>query len=306
MADDASASPITVVVATRDRPAMLEHALGALSASLRAHDAAIVVDSASIDPAVRTVAERAGVHYLRCERPGTCLARNTGLAGAETDLVAFMDDDCLPEPGWIAALARAFADPSSPDFVTGRIESDERKHSRAQVALSLTTGDVPLTFEKGADPDAIGHGANMAWRRSVLSAIGGFDEQMGPGAPLRAAEDADVFWRALRAGFVGRFEPAAVVIHRQWRTRAAALRTSYSYGIGGGALAVKQARLSGDGAPAPSRSALAAPFLEAIRANVRDRYEMGALVEAVRLAGALSGWRRSRSLALRDGRFVAP
>jgi hypothetical protein len=172
------------------------------------------------------------------------------------------------------------------------------------VALSLTTGEVPLTFEKGADPDAIGHGANMAWRRSALRAIGGFDEEMGPGAPLRAAEDADVFWRALRAGFVGRFDPAAIVVHRQWRTRAAALRTSYAYGIGGGALAVKQARLSGDGAPAPTRSALAAPYLGAIRTNLREHYEMGALVEAVRLAGALAGWRRSRAMPIEDGRFV--
>jgi GT2 family glycosyltransferase len=167
----------------------------------------------------------------------------------------------------------------------------------------------------GADAaTAIGHGANMAWRTSALDAIGGFDEAMGPGTPLRGAEDHDAFWRAGRMGLTGRYEPASVVVHHQWRTRRAQLQAYFGYGVGTGATLAKQTRLAAGRAGPPLRPAtvsrLAAAVLWrdgwcAVVTNVRARFEMAALGEATKAAGEVLGVLRSRALPLDDrARFV--
>jgi len=313
--------PITVVVATRDRPALLAGALGALKGSLRPGDRAIVVDSASVDRRVRDVAEAAEVDLVVCERPGACRARNAGLHAATTDIVAFTDDDCRPGPGWVAALASAFAGAPGLDFVTGQVLSDAPAGGRAQLALSVLESSVAVSFGAGDEPSGMGHGANMAWRKAALEAIGGFDETLGPGAPLHAAEDHDVFWRALSNGAAGRFDPSAVVVHHQWRSRRGQLTAYYGYGVGTGAIEVKRRRVVG-GTFGAARGVLAPPLgigrtaslvtgrllwhdgIGAIARNLASGYEMGALAEGMKLAGALRGVLLSRRMALVDGRFV--
>jgi GT2 family glycosyltransferase len=334
-----SAPDLTVVIATRDRPGLLDQSLRALVAALRPSDRAIVVDSASHDPAVARVASEHGVRLVRCDRPGTCRARNRGLDEARSEVVAFLDDDCIAHRGWAEAMAASFRT-GEPDFVTGRIvacsssdvvhdeigaDSEGRGahgadgpraagHRRAQLSLSLYESTEPMVFGDGDDPAVMGHGANMAWRRDVLERLGGFDEAMGPGAPLRAAEDQDLFWRAVRAGRTGRFEPAAVVAHQQWRSRRASLAAYHGYGVGSGALAVKQWRVLDEaarGAELPFsvmasralREIVLASGLPAVARNLLHGYEMGALAELVQTAGAMRGALRARSLPLVGERF---
>ena len=64
-------------------------------------------------------------------------------------------------------------------------------------------------YRQYGDLSAIGHGANMAFRRTTLEAVGGFDEAMGAGAPIPGAEDKDIFWRVVRAGWRAGHEPSA-------------------------------------------------------------------------------------------------
>lgn len=308
--------PLTAVVASRDRPLLLEGALAALATALGPDDRVVVVDSASSDDRVAMAARAAGADLVRCEQPGACRARNAGLRAATTELVAFTDDDCRPRPGWADALADAFT-PGDPAFVTGRVLADGGA-GRARLTLSVHDADEPADLHAGTDPSTIGHGANMAWRRFALAALGGFDEELGPGTPLRAAEDHDAFWRALRAGATGRYQPTAVVEHHQWRPRRAQLAAYFGYGVGTGALAVKRARLAvpaaGPVAPAlvPRRLArlLAAEVVgagarAAGRAG-RAGYQMGVLAEVVKTAGAVDGAVRARARPLRDGHFSAP
>ncbi|MHB1713121.1 MAG: glycosyltransferase, partial [Acidimicrobiales bacterium] len=180
---------VTVVVATRDRPALLEECLRALSFALRDADRVIVVDSASRSGRVRAVAKAAGAHVVRCEQPGACRARNAGWRTATTEIVAFTDDDCLPTPRWIAGLSTAFTRFPQAGFVTGRVLPDSVVRGRAELGLSHFVSEQSALFAADDDLREMGHGANMAWRRQVLEEIGGFDEGMGPGTPFRAAED---------------------------------------------------------------------------------------------------------------------
>jgi glycosyltransferase involved in cell wall biosynthesis len=114
--------PVSVVIPVRDR---------SVSRLLAALDVAevIVVDDASADgESLRREASAAGAKYVRRDvRGGAGAARNTGLALAAHELVACVDSDCLPLPGWLEALLPHFADPElsaiAPRIVALRDES---------------------------------------------------------------------------------------------------------------------------------------------------------------------------------------
>ena len=307
---------VTVVIATRDRPELAREALAAARKALREGDSLILVDSASADPdAVAGVARQAGATLVRCEEPGTSRARNAGWHATSAELVAFTDDDCLPDSRWLEAAVEAFMREPSASFVTGRVVSESADIPRAWLQLSVTARVDSAKFDHADDPTEIGHGANMTWRRSALEQIGGFDEALGPGTPLRAAEDVDAFWRLLRSGGIGLFDPNSIVAHRQWRGRLAQLRVYLGYGVGAGALAVKRQRLR-DSAHRP-RSGLEIAFralpelvwrhgVQGVLRNVAQRFAMGTLSEFAMLAGATQGVIKARRMELADGRFSDP
>ena len=289
---------------------MLRDALDAVSLALRHDDEVIVVDSGSRTDHTRKTAEHAGALVLRSDRPGACRARNMGWRAATTDIVAFTDDDCLPTVGWVKAVSAAFVESPEASFLTGRVVADDVIRGHAELNLSLFVSDRPARFHLGDDLREMGHGANMAWRRSALAAIGGFDEGMGPGTEFRAAEDQDAFWRSLREGGTGRFDPQAVVVHRHWRNRRNQLGTVFSYGIGSGALAVKRWRVEASLAGRPTRSLLwginreaAGMFIGRAFEHLRRHYEMGMLGELWFLAGFVWGSIRARHVPLSGDRW---
>jgi cellulose synthase/poly-beta-1,6-N-acetylglucosamine synthase-like glycosyltransferase len=264
--------PVAVVVATRDRADLLEGALEALLAVLRPVDELLVVDSGSLGAETRELCARLNVRYLRVGVPGTSHARNAGLTATVSPLVAFTDDDCRPAEGWTAALAGAFADPAI-GLVTGRVLPD--RDVPAPVSLELSTEARGFT-------SPIGHGANCCFRREALLAVGGFDETLGPGARGRAAEDVEAFRRVLSSGWRGWYEPSAVVVHLQWRTRGASVRRAYAYGVG-------QASSGGTFRTAVWRDALVPAARDA-----RAGYPTGAASGLARAAGAVRGLARRR------------
>src|SRR5215471_21848584 len=101
---------VTVVIPVRDRLEELDRCL----AGLRDLPRVIVVDDASSDPAaIARIASPYGARVVhRAVNGGPGAARNTGLAAADTPLVAFLDSDCVPGPGWLDALLPHFTDPA--------------------------------------------------------------------------------------------------------------------------------------------------------------------------------------------------
>jgi glycosyltransferase involved in cell wall biosynthesis len=287
------------VLCTRDRPALLRAALVAVQAAIRPGDEVIVVDSASVGTGTADVAREAGVRVLRCERPGASRARNVGWRAAAHPIVAFTDDDCRPAPGWAAALASALEDTGT-GFAFGRITAGA---TGAPLSLLGEAAEVEILPSR---PSPLGGAGNLAARVVALAQIGGFDEVLGAGAALRASEDKDLAWRLLRAGWTGRYVPDAVVVHDAGRGRADAVRTFFRYGVGEGALNVKQAALRAeapDRLPAPLDVGWSASVTQA-RRHLRERYEMGVLLDLARAVGALAGRRRAVRVPLIDGRFT--
>ena len=269
----------------------------------------MVVDSASTDERAAAQADAAGAVVVRCERPGLGRARNAGLTVVDEEVVAFTDDDCLVDPGWLEAVAAAFSDPSTPSFVTGQVRADSEVRRRAWLGVSLATDPDRRVLAPGGDPRTFGHGANMAWRRDALDRIGGFDDAMGVGSVLRAGEDVDAWWRALRLGLTGLYTPGAVVVHRQWRSRRAALRSYYGYGVGAGALSVKRHRMGeGDGGGSTTRHLARRLVLDEgmapVMRSLRHGYQMAALADTAMFVGGLRGAGRAWRLPVVEGRFA--
>ena len=277
----AESRPLSVVVATRNRPDMLRDCLAALRAARRKDDEIIVVDSASTPPLPRSGDD---VNLLRCDHKGASAARNLGWRSARHEIVAFVDDDVRVARDWTAHIAASFEDASCA-FVTGRLVPD------VDCERPVTVADFANPFViDGTSRGTIGASANCAIRRDALDQLGGFDERLGPGTWFAAAEDLDLFDRLLAAGLIGRHEPGASAVHLQWRrSRHALLLLEWHYGKGMGARLALERRRNRSRARALRREALVAKGVREIGQTLRERYEFGALAAAVRTAGTLYG-----------------
>src|SRR5688572_23695966 len=92
----------SVVVCTRDRPERLEQCLIAVQQQDYPAFEVWVIDNAPRDGRARACAERFGVHYALETRPGVSRARNLAARCSGADVLAYIDDDALPAPGWLA------------------------------------------------------------------------------------------------------------------------------------------------------------------------------------------------------------
>ena len=177
---------VSVVIATRDRAALLAQTLDALGRQTWPHDRleVVVADNGSTDGTRATVESAAArpdmpaVLYLSVDEPGKSFAVNAALALARGAILAFTDDDVLPEPAWIERLVAAF-DETGADFVAGRILP--RWEASPPSWLSPALYGVLAIPESGnlrqaipsSDNALMPIGANMAVRAEVIAGIGG-------------------------------------------------------------------------------------------------------------------------------------
>jgi len=266
---------------------------------MRAQDELVVVDSASRTSDVQAVAAGAGARVVRSERPGLGRARNVGWRATDRDVVLFTDDDCRPSPEWVDAAVRALSVPRV-GVVWGRVDADVQ----ADVELSILDDRGPVEGLLDGDLSALGHGANMGFRREVLVELGGFDPLLGAGSEFPAGEDKDAFWRAMRAGWRAVFAADLKVTHVSWRGNAEAVRVMFRYGVGAGAVVAKRRRIAGERHLA-TQEMWRHGLLPAARAARHRRW--GAAAGALaRSAGVVEGAARARRLPMRDGRLVDP
>jgi GT2 family glycosyltransferase len=229
----------TVAICTRERPDDLRLTLDALQALEGPPADLLVVDNAPATDATRRLVDRyPTVRYVREMRRGLNAARNRALRDARGEIVAFTDDDAVPEPGWLSALVSNFGDPRVV-CATG-LTLPRELETEAQVLFERYSpfgrGFRRRLFDGVRDnPLAVGRvgaGANMALRRSVLARVGEFDERLDAGTPTRSGGDHEMFARILSSGFRIAYDPRAVSWHRHRRTEPELAEAIYGYGVG--------------------------------------------------------------------------
>jgi glycosyltransferase involved in cell wall biosynthesis len=206
---------VTVVVPTFNRRDLVVQTVDALLSQTYPRDLVqiVVVDDGSTDGTAEVLRDRYGesIEVAHPSAKGFAAgARNVGIERAKGEIVAFTDDDCRPEPDWLAAIVAGFG--GGVALVQGRTIADPDQ-PRGRWARTITT---PREF-------GLYETANLAVRRSALAALG--DQPFNPAVPgeLRRVigrrlgspgigEDVDLGWRVRRLG-VTQFATHAVVRH---------------------------------------------------------------------------------------------
>ncbi|MFF2846073.1 mycofactocin biosynthesis glycosyltransferase MftF [Streptomyces sp. NPDC058001] len=235
--ESAAVSPdVTVVIPVHDRTELLDRCLAALDG----RHPVVVVDDGSQDPgAVAAVVRRHGATLVR--RPvngGPAAARSTGLEHVTSELVAFLDSDCVPVPGWIEALAWHFADPLvaavaprvtalAPDGWAGR-------YTRASCSLDL--GEQPARVAPRTRVSHVPTAALLA-RRTALLEVARDGAVFDPA--MRVGEDVDLIWRLHERGGRIRYDPSVRIGHREPVTWRALLTRRMRYGTSAAPLALR-------------------------------------------------------------------
>jgi GT2 family glycosyltransferase len=227
---------VTVVISTMERPQLLARCLEALLGGSRWPAAVVVVDQGSQSSAAEVVAaaRERGLHVSHITQPrlGLSTSQNAGVRAAPTDVVAVVDDDCVPDSHWVEVIESAFRGADCPLLLTGRVLALPPEGDRV-MAMSTRDSTRRTEWSRPPMPWHIGTGGNFAVSRDAFMSVGGNDERLGTGAPGRGGNDLDLFYRLVSEGVMARYEPNLLVHHR--RATAAEYtqrRSSYGYGVG--------------------------------------------------------------------------
>jgi GT2 family glycosyltransferase len=181
----------------------------------------IVVNDGSTD-ATAAIAHEYGLRVISTENRGLSNARNTGLAAATGEIVAYLDDDASPDPHWLTYLAATFLSTTYAG-VGGPNIAPPGDGPIADCVANAPGNPVHILL---SDQEAE-HipGCNMAFRKAALEAIGGFDPQFRV-----AGDDVDVCWQLQQNGWRLGFNAAAVVWHHRRNSLRAYWKQQKGYG----------------------------------------------------------------------------
>ncbi len=212
---------ISVVVCTHNGERTLPECLGELR-SLRYPDfETIVVCDGSHDRSA-VIAREHGAEVIETAHRGLSYARNQGIARSRGEIVAFLDDDAYPDPDWLHYIAASLRDERYCGTGGPNIPPEDGRLVADSVAVAPGGPIHVLISDREAEHLP---GCNMAFRRSDLLEIGGFDERF-----RTAGDDVDLCWRLQKAGKKLGFSPGAVVMHRRRDSARRYLRQQFGYG----------------------------------------------------------------------------
>ncbi len=181
----------------------------------------IVVNDGSTD-GTETIAKEYGFRVISIPNGGLSNARNVGMRASQGEIVAYIDDDAIPDPQWLTYLAATFIStshagvggPNIPPIDDGPIAECVANSPGGPIHVLLTDNEAEHI-----------PGCNMAFRKAALEAIGGFDTQF-----RIAGDDVDLCWRIQKEGWTLGFNPAAMVWHHRRNSIKAYWKQQLNYG----------------------------------------------------------------------------
>ena len=203
---------VSVIVVSRGRPTWLARCLLAIrQLDYPNFEVIVVADRESL-----TLVDCTDMKTVDFDIPNISAARNAGIQQASGEICAFIDDDAVPEPLWLAHIANAFR-ATEADAVVGYVRG------RNGISYQSRTSSVDIQAETHNEPDQSADpfvpklspgralklvGTNMAFRREALSALNGFDEALA-----YYLEDTDISLRLHKSGRRAAVAPMAEVHH---------------------------------------------------------------------------------------------
>jgi glycosyltransferase involved in cell wall biosynthesis len=230
---------ISVIICSRDRISQLRACIERLARSgsrLQREWELIIVDNGSVATIEKHLASEfrsKGVPLRVIREPvqGLARARNRGIKNATGSVIAFTDDDCLVDAGWLEEIDQAFKQSDDLMLLGGRVESPHEDN----VTIATRSFRGRESIRSLLDIQQYLIGCNFAIRQSVVQMTGEFDTCLGAGVPACAAEDIDYFYRIYLNGGKLEYIPGCRVVHAHGRENEDAIRkirSNYVYGRG--------------------------------------------------------------------------
>jgi GT2 family glycosyltransferase len=230
----------TLIICSRNRPSFLIETVHSVLAGDELPAEIIIVDQSdeqSPQLASAGVQRDCEIRYLWRPAHGVSRARNEAAAAARHEQLAFCDDDMWAPPSWFPSLVRALIEAGPRTIVTGQVVAGAPE-AKNGFAPAVVSGDRRVLYEGRLGTDVLAS-CNMAMYRSALEDVGGFDERLGPGTPYPAADDNDLGFRFLEAGYRILYVPEALIEHRAWRAGSDYPHMRWRYGCGKGGFYAK-------------------------------------------------------------------
>ncbi len=210
---------ISVIINTYNRASYLKQALEALRYQTYSDFEVVVVNGPSTDDTDQILSEHEGAIKKRdCASRNISASRNIGIKAAQGEIVAFLDDDAVPDQFWLANIASGFEkcncsilggfvlDNTGFKFQSRYILTD--RHVNSTYLEEICVPQQMFCFP-GTRQFLTPMGCNVAFRRRALVAAGGFDEQYD-----YYLDETDVVVRMIDMGFTVRIEPSIIVYHK--------------------------------------------------------------------------------------------
>lgn len=229
----------SLIMSTLGRTLEVERFLTCLNAQTYRNFELIVIDQNKDDRLIsilKTYINAFTIVHLHSKK-GVCKGRNVGLEHSDGGLVGFPDDDCWYPPELLQRVSDELAKVPRLDGLSVRVINQDGQAlfgSRKAVRKAGLVDAYSIWLQMMT--------STLFVRRKITTAVKGFDEQLGPGAPTiyQSGDDTEYVLRMLKAGFKIYYDPEITVYHPDTRNvySEAAIKKAYFYGCGAGRVLV--------------------------------------------------------------------
>lgn len=233
----------SIVIPTRERPQALQNCLRALAQLDYPRDGfeVIVVDDGSrvnLEPVIAPITQEIHARLVCAPHAGPAAARNAGARQARGELLAFTDDDCMPDAQWLAALVERYV--AARDGMFGGKTVNSLPTNLCSSASQLLIDYLYQYYNADPDRSRFIASNNMAVPAERFHRAGGFDESF----PKAAAEDREFCDRWISLGYRIALAPKAIVYHAHPLRLRTFWRQHFTYGTGAWQFRLARARRS--------------------------------------------------------------
>jgi GT2 family glycosyltransferase len=235
----------SLLICSRNRARLLRDTIDSVLAGDELPSEIVVLDQSDAPSSQLTQLQTptgCEIRYVFTRSRGLSRARNEAAAAARHDILVYCDDDMWASRSWFGEMVGSLADAGPDVAVTGKVVAGDPEVDGG-FTPAVAPGDNRVVYRGRVDVDPLA-GCNMGMYRSALEVLGGFDERLGAGGRYPAAEDNDLGFRLLEAGYGIIYLPEAMLYHRAWRAGSAYPAVRWRYGRGKGAFYAKHLRVA--------------------------------------------------------------
>lgn len=221
----------SIIIPTYNRPEQLDRCLSAITALdyPRNRFEVIVVDdggSRTLEPVIDPFGKNIDITLLKEAHMGLSAARNAGALRGKGEILAFMDDDCMPSENWLTSLAVRFG--QTPNLGVGGRTINALAENPFSTASQLLIDYLCHYYNKRPDRARFSSGSNLNFSTDAFHAVGGFNTRLS----LGSGEDREICYRWILSGRPFVYAPEVVVYHYHFLTWRTFIRQHFNYGRG--------------------------------------------------------------------------